>query len=71
MLTDVSDRTERARHRRRRGRGSGRGRHRAGFSMGRWVVPAGLAVGILVVVTAMLLVTDAITSTAIPGPFGR
>ncbi len=71
MLTDVSDRTERARHRRQRGHGSGRGRHRAGFSIGRWVVPAGLALGILVVVTAMLLVTDAITSTAIPGSFGH
>jgi hypothetical protein len=30
------------------------------------MIPAGLAVGILVFVTAMLLVTDAVTSEAVP-----
>ena len=30
------------------------------------MIPAGLAVGILVVVTAMLLVTDVVTSAALP-----
>ena len=60
----MADQTLRARHRRSRGRG--RGRHRAGFSVGRWMIPAGLAVAILIFVTAVLLVTDMITSTAVP-----
>lgn len=65
MLGRVADgtlRAKRARHRRRRGRG----RHRAGFPVGRWMIPAGLAVGILVFVTAVLLVTDVVTSAVLP-----
>ena len=62
----MPDPTKRARHRRSRGRG--RGRHRAGFPISRLMIPAGLAVAILFVVTAALLVTDMVTSTAVPLP---
>ncbi|MGZ4447970.1 MAG: hypothetical protein ACXVWY_14805 [Nocardioides sp.] len=41
------------------------GRHRLRYGPSRWVVPAGLAVVILIVVTAILLVTDVTTSTAL------
>jgi hypothetical protein len=64
MLSGVADRTQRARHRRKRSRGGGR--HRAGFPIGRWMIPAGLAVAILVFVTAVLLVTDVVTSAILP-----
>jgi hypothetical protein len=53
------------RHRRRRGPRGDRGRHRfvyAPSAKARWMIPAGLALVILVVVTTVLLVTDVTTS---------
>ncbi len=62
----MPDTPRRARHRRTHDRG--RGRHKAGFPIGRWMIPAGLAVAILVFVTAVLLVTDVVTSALLPFP---
>jgi len=54
----------RARHRRSRGRD--RGRHKGGLGLARWAIPAGLAVMIAFLVAAALLVSDMVTSTAVP-----
>jgi hypothetical protein len=63
----VADRTARARHRRSRSlRPSGR--HRLRYGPARWLVPAGLAVLILVVITVALVITDVTTSAALLAP---
>jgi hypothetical protein len=59
----VAERTERARHRRKRSLRP-RGRHRVRYGNARWLVPASLAVVILVIVAVALLITDVTTSAA-------
>jgi hypothetical protein len=63
----VEDRTERARHRRSRSLRP-TGRHRLRYGPARWLVPAGLAVVILVVITVALLITDVTTSGVLLSP---
>jgi hypothetical protein len=65
VATRTDTRTEGPRHRRRRGPRADRGRHRfvyAPSAKARWMIPAGLALVILVVVATVLLVTDVTTS---------
>ena len=63
----MADRTPRARHRRSRSLRP-RGQHRLRYGPARWLVPAGLAVLILVVITVALLITDVTTSAVLLGP---
>lgn len=63
----VAEGAERGRHRRARGLRP-EGRHRARYGLARWVVPAGVAVIILFLITAALLVTDLTTSAVLLGP---
>ena len=58
-----TQRNERARHRRTRSLRP-RGRHRVRYGNARWLVPAGLAVVILLIVAVALMITDATTSAA-------
>ena len=63
----MADRNVRARHRRSRSLFPP-GQHRLRYGHARWLVPAGLAVFILVVITVALLITDVTTSAAVLAP---
>ncbi len=64
----MADQTRRGRHRRTRSLRP-QGRHRVRYGSARWLVPAGLAVVILVLVAMVLVITDVTTSGAsiLPG----
>jgi len=63
----VPDRVQRARHRRTRSLRP-RGRHRVRYGSARWLVPAGLAVVILLLVAVALFITAVTTSGTFLAP---